>query len=177
MSTAWSEYDPAWPDQARKAIEELHGVLPGVFERIEHIGSTSVPGLAAKAVIDLMAPVGDLEQVAARRDVLEELGYQLTETGMTGRLFFARDTDGRRTHHLHVVTADNWDTQNERLLRDHLLRYPEDAERYAALKRRLVEEHGVGGDEYTRAKTDLIQELVDRARDERGLPRVPVWED
>jgi GrpB-like predicted nucleotidyltransferase (UPF0157 family) len=65
--------------------------------------------------------------------------------------------------------------RNERLLRDHLLTHPADRDRYATLKRALMDEFGPG-DAYTRGKTELIQELTDAARAERGLPSVPVWE-
>lgn len=89
--------------------------------------------------------------------------------------FFYRDTAGRRSHHLHVVTTETWMTRNERLLRDHLVTHPEAVQAYGDLKRRLAAQ-GLVGEDYTRAKTALIQDLVDAARDARGLPRVAVWE-
>jgi GrpB-like predicted nucleotidyltransferase (UPF0157 family) len=83
---------------------------------------------------------------------------------------------GQRAYHLHVVTTDTWDTRNQRLPRDYLRAHPEDARRYGELKQRLAAEQ-TGGDEYTKAKTELIQELTDRARADRGLPPAPVWEE
>jgi len=77
---------------------------------------------------------------------------------------------------LHVVQATTFATRNQLLLRDYMRRHPDDAARYGALKRRLAALHDDGAD-YTRAKTDLIQELTDKARGERGLPPVPVWEE
>jgi GrpB-like predicted nucleotidyltransferase (UPF0157 family) len=152
------EYDEAWPVRAAAARAEL--IPLGVFDAVEHIGSTSVPGLAAKPVIDLMAAAASLDQVAAAQDALAGLGYRFFDTGMGGRLFYYRDENGQRA----------------RLLRDHLRAYPDDARRYAELKQRLAAEH-TDGTEYTRAKTELIQELTDRARADRGLPSVPVWEE
>jgi GrpB-like predicted nucleotidyltransferase (UPF0157 family) len=166
------EYDEAWPVRAVAARAEL--IPLGVFDAIEHIGSTSVPGLAAKPVIDLMAAVASLDRVP--EDALAGLGYHKFDTGMPGRLFYYRDADGRRDCQLHVVPAGSWETSNERLLRDHLRGHPDDARRYAELKRRLATEH-TDGLAYTKAKTELIQELTDRARAARGLPSVPVWED
>jgi len=167
------DYDEKWGALAALARVEL---LPlEVFEAVEHIGSTSVPGLAAKPVIDLMA-AADLGAVAAREGDLARLGYQRFDTGMPGRLFYFRDENGRRAYQLHVVPAGSWETNNERLFRDHLREHPEDARRYAELKWRLAAEH-TDGLAYTRAKTELIQELTDRARAARGLPSVPVWED
>jgi GrpB-like predicted nucleotidyltransferase (UPF0157 family) len=169
-----AEYDETWPVRAAAAGAELTAL--GLFAAVEHIGSTSVPGLAAKPVIDLMAAAADLDAVAAREDALAGLGYHRFETGMPGRLFYYRDKDGQRDCQLHVVPSGTWDTRNERLLRDHLRDHPGDARRYAELKQRLAAEH-TDGTAYTKAKTELIQELTDRARADRGLPPVPVWEE
>jgi GrpB-like predicted nucleotidyltransferase (UPF0157 family) len=170
------EYDAAWPELAAGAGAELQAVVPGLFPVIEHIGSTSVPGLAAKPIIDLMAATADLDRVVEQEGALHRIGYLRQDTGMPGRLFYCRDRDGRRTHHLHVVEASTLATRNELLLRDYLRAHPDDAARYASLKQRLSAE-SPSGDSYTRAKTELIQELTDSARAERGLPSAPVWEE
>jgi GrpB-like predicted nucleotidyltransferase (UPF0157 family) len=176
VPTAFVDYDPAWAQLADRAAAELRATVPDLFTVIEHIGSTSVPGLAAKPIIDLMAAADSLEAVVAHDGELLGIGYQRQDTGMPGRLFYGRDTDGRRTHHLHVVPAGTFGERNEPLLRDYLRRYPDEAARYGDLKRRLAAE-GMEGEDYTRAKTELIQQLTDRARAELGLPSVPVWEE
>ncbi|MFI7272680.1 GrpB family protein [Streptomyces sp. NPDC049879] len=178
MSIEISEYDPRWPARAALAVEELRAVAPGLFAEIEHVGSTSVPGLAAKPVIDLMACVERLDDVTPEREAaIASLGYRREDAGMPDRIFFPRDdAAGVRTHHLHVVLLDGWPTRNQRLLRDHLRAHPEAAGEYAALKRGLAagESDGMA---YTRGKTALIQRLVDRERAARGLPLVSVWEE
>jgi GrpB-like predicted nucleotidyltransferase (UPF0157 family) len=169
------DYDPEWPRQAAVVIDALRAAALGLFAAIEHIGSTAVPGLAAKPVIDLMAAVPDLETVRTRQNLLGDMGFHPHENGMTDRLLYVR-ADGRvRSHILHVVTLESWPTRNQRILRDFLLTHPEDAARYAQLKREIVAT-GTRPGEYARAKTELIQELTDRARAERGLPPEPVWE-
>ncbi len=168
-------YDPAWPGLAADAAAELTQALPGAFAVIEHIGSTAVPGLAAKPVIDLMAATGDLVVVRRCEEALAGLGYVRHHNGMTDRLLYVRAPDSVRTHILHVVTLDSWPTRNQRLLRDYLRGHPADAARYGAMKREIVAA-GVGPARYAMAKTELIQELTDRARAELGLPSVPVWE-
>jgi GrpB-like predicted nucleotidyltransferase (UPF0157 family) len=172
------EYDHSWRSQGIEARGELTDAVPGLFLEVEHVGSTSVPGLTAKPVIDLMASVTTLDDVTADREaVLERLGYRLQETGMPQRLFYYRATaDGRRSHHLHIVTADTWDTRNERLFRDHLRSHPEVAAEYGELKRRAAAEED-DGLAYTKRKTELIQRAVDHERAARGLPIVPVWEE
>jgi len=173
-----AEYDPSWPGAGARARVELTGAMPGLFLDVEHVGSTAVPGLAAKPVIDLMASVASLDDVTSGREaVLARLGYRLQETGMPERLFYFRsDAGGRRTHHLHVVAAGTWETRNERLFRDHLRAHPEVAAQYGELKRRAA----AGADDglaYTMCKTELIQRAVDAERAARGLPLVPVWEE
>lgn len=168
-------YDPAWPAQAAEAIMDVREALAGTITEIEHIGSTAVPGLAAKPVIDLMAAAEQFAAVEAREEALSRLGYRRDHNGMANRLLYVRGDDRRRTHHLHVVTLESWPSRNQRILRDHLRKYPADAARYAQLKQSLAAT-GASSDTYTEAKTELIRELTDRARAERGLPAAPVWE-
>lgn len=174
-ATAIVDYDPHWPAMASAAMAQLQDASPGLFTRIEHIGSTSVPGLAAKPVIDLMAATASLREVRGREHVLARLGFTPHTNGMNDRLLYVRTTDGARTHILHVVTEASWPTRNQRILRDYLRSHPEEAARYAELKRELATAAPTPGD-YTEAKTAFIQELTDRARGERGLPTQPVWE-
>ncbi|MEV6928172.1 GrpB family protein [Dactylosporangium sp. NPDC051485] len=169
------EYDSAWPALAAREIGELRAALAGRIADVEHVGSTAVPGLAAKPVIDLMAAADDLDAVAHHEDVLGSMGYARIETGMPERLFYRREGTPV-AYHLHVVPAPTWATRNERLLRDHLLATPADRDAYARLKHELA---GTTGDglEYTRGKTALIQRMVDEARAARGLQPVDVWEE
>jgi len=176
MTVEIQDYDPAWPDIARRAIDEVTAAYPdGVITVAEHVGSTAVPGLAAKPVIDLMAATEDLDAVAAREQVLFELGYRRIEPSMPERLFYRREGEPV-AYHLHVVALSSWDTRNQRLLRDHLRQNPADRDAYAALKRSLASSEA-DGDSYTHGKTALIQRMVDAARAERGLPSVDVWEE
>ena len=170
-----THYDPAWPGLATEAIVELVAALPTVLVEIEHIGSTSVAGRAAKPIIDLMAATADLTTFAEREPALVELGYRRHDNVMADRLLYERDNHGVRTHILHVVSLESWPTRNQRFLRDYLRAHPSDAERYAELKRAIAAS-GIAVGDYSREKTALIQELTDRARAERGLPSVPVWE-
>lgn len=173
--------DPRWTEIAAALIDELRCTLPQAWEQFEHIGSTSVPGLPAKPVIDLMVSTADLDDViGSEKEKLAPLGYVRLETGMTGRLFYRREPGTAPADtvavHLHIVPVHTWATQNERLLRDLLLVDPDAARRYGDLKRRLADEI-TDSLAYTRAKTALIQELVDKARESQGLPPVDVWED
>ncbi|HEY1574550.1 MAG TPA: GrpB family protein [Pseudonocardiaceae bacterium] len=171
------DYDPAWPARYDQQRDAILAVDSGWIVAIEHFGSTSVPGLAAKPVIDIAVAVRDVdEDGAGLADAVRSLGYVPFDAGMPGRLLLTRDEDGVRAQHLHIVPVDRWDLMKERLMRDWLLTHPVDRDRYAELKREVAES-GADGLEYTRAKTALVQELVDAARAERGLPSEPVWEE
>jgi len=172
------DYDPAWP--AHFAVEQavLAELLQLSADAIEHVGSTAIPGLCAKPVIDIMACLPSFSAAEQYLPVLRERGYTLIETGMRDRLFLRRPVrDGRPMLHLHLVGEAAWGERNERLLRDYLRNHPELAKEYGVLKRALAERFAQDSLAYTRAKTDFVQGIVDAARDARGLPRVPVWED
>ena len=170
------DYDPDWPRRASAAADALRAAAPGLFVDLEHIGSTAVPGLAGKPVIDLMAAVRDLADAHPHEPALTRLGFRPHDNGMTDRLLYVRiAADGIRSHILHVVTQDSWPIRNQRILRDYLRAHPEEAARYAELKRALMAA-GTSARDYSCAKTALVQELTDRARVERGLLPEPVWE-
>lgn len=167
-------YQSSWPLVFAAEAAELRGIAP-VLSVLEHIGSTAVPGLAAKPVIDMMAAVEALEAVTPVLPALGKRGYALVETGMRDRLFLHRP--GAPGVNLHIVTLASWPERNERLMRDALTADPMAAADYAALKRRLAETHGGDIAAYTRAKTDFVQGIINAARDRLGLPRGPVWEE
>ncbi|GLY35943.1 hypothetical protein Amsp01_019670 [Amycolatopsis sp. NBRC 101858] len=169
-----SPYNPAWPALFAAARTEILTAAGGRLTEIEHIGSTSVPGLAAKPIIDIAALAPDLDAVPP--ELFDGLGYRAEDFGAPGRLLFVRRDGDVRTHHLHIFPPGNWTHNKERVMAAHLRKYPEEARRYGELKQRLAAS-GMTGDAYTRAKTALIQELSDAARAERGLPPAPVWEE
>jgi GrpB-like predicted nucleotidyltransferase (UPF0157 family) len=144
---------------------------------LEHVGSTAVPGLAAKPIIDMMAAVAELQDGLDCLEPLAALGYEKIETGMQGRLFLRKiDPQQGCSFNLHIVESASWPERNERLLRDYLRTHPTDAQAYGELKQNLALEYSRDGSSYTKAKTAFIQSVMDRARDERGLPRINVWE-
>lgn len=170
-------YDPRWPSIYAAERDLLLSVSGGAFLAFEHIGSTAVPGQRAKPIIDMMAALETLQDDALLAS-LAGLGYELTETGMRGRLFLRRsEPESGQVYHLHLVEFPTWEERKERLMRDHLRRHPETVEAYGALKDALAVTHANDMPGYTRAKTAFIQGVIDRERDARGLPRVDVWEE
>jgi GrpB-like predicted nucleotidyltransferase (UPF0157 family) len=170
------DYDLAWPGLFVVQRDAILGVADGLILAIEHIGSTAVPGLAAKPIIDIAVAVGSVDVDGATLvDAVRPLGYVFFDARMPGRSMCTRDENGARAQHLHILPVSRWELLKERLMRDWLLAHPVDRDRYAALKIELGSR--LSGEDYTRAKTDFVQEMVDAARAERGLPSEPVWEE
>jgi GrpB-like predicted nucleotidyltransferase (UPF0157 family) len=169
-------YDPGWPESFRREKAHLEACLPrGLIVRIEHFGSTAVPGLAAKPIVDLLVEVSDLAAARERiAPVLEAQGYDYfwrPTHGDDGPPFYAwfikRDPrSGARTHHVHMVGggpefASHW----ERLLfRDHLIAHPEVARDYERLKRELAGASKSDRVAYTQGKSKFIERETAEAR-------------
>jgi len=164
---ALSAHDPAWAQAFELERARLMALLPGVFLAIEHIGSTAVPGLVAKPVIDLMAAVESLHGVDALIDQLCENGYTTSHefnATLADRKWLMRWRDGRRTHHLHIVVRGGAPWHDRLAFRDALRRDHPLADRYARLKTELAVRHQADREAYTEAKADFVREAVESSR-------------
>ena len=159
------DYDPAWPQRFRDVAGPLRQALRDVALRIDHIGSTSVPGLAAKPVIDIQISVAELEPVDPFRVPLQSLGYVYRETNPERTKRYFREPPGQPRTHIHVRRAGSFSEQFPLLFRDYLRAHPPAAEEYAAIKRRLAAQHPHDGLAYTNAKADFCWALIHRADD------------
>ncbi|MEX2238517.1 MAG: GrpB family protein [Dehalococcoidia bacterium] len=169
------DYDPEWPrlfeEEKARILEACGEWLAG----IEHIGSTSVPGLPAKPIIDIMPGLRRLEDGANCIAPLKALGYQyLGEYGIPDRLYFNRGVP--RSHHVHMyeVHKGQWDWHL--LFRDYLRKYPEVAQNYARLKYKLSAQHHDDVNVYAEAKSEFVDDVIALAAAELGVPaprRVP----
>ena len=170
-------YDSRWPDLYAVERERILSACPGAFVAFEHIGSTAVPGLQSKPIIDMMAAVVTLAGSGPLVEALNPLGYEVFDMGMRGRLFLRRYTLQSGRFHLHIVEQSTWDERKERHMRDYLLVHPDAAQAYGALKENLAQLHAQDSLAYTKAKTAFVQSVIDQVQDARGLPRFDVWED
>ena len=159
--------DPEWPESFVRARDQLIERLgPGAFRAIEHTGSTSVPGLPAKPIVDMNAGVDDLGVVASFETALEELGY-VPWFGAEGRISFAlRDSAGRTTHHLHIVIFDGPLWRDNLAFRDALRSSDADRTAYLRLKRELAARFD-DTRSYSAAKSDFVQAVLAKWR-QRG---------
>ena len=167
-------YDPRWPELFRREKEHLMSCLPAdLVRRVEHFGSTAVPGLAAKPVVDMLVEVSDLEATRARiAPVLEARGYDYfwrPTHGDDGPPFYAwfikRDSGTAiRTHHIHMVEANFVEHWDRLLFRDYLIAHPAATREYQALKFRLASEHPNDRVAYTEGKTEFVVRVTEQAR-------------
>lgn len=170
-------YDPRWPDRFTEEKEHLSACLPAdLIRRIEHFGSTAVPGLAAKPVVDMLVEVTSLPETKRRIvPILEAKGYDYfwrPTHGEDGPPYYAwfikRDEKGTRTHHIHMVEAGFTEHWDRLLFRDYLIAHPAIAKEYEALKLELAATTAHARVAYTNAKGDFIQRVTQEAKQSSG---------
>ena len=157
-------YGPHWPASFEMLRKRVAPVLGELAVRIEHVGSTSVPGLAAKPVIDLDVLLRTAAELPEAIHRLEAIGYEHEgDKGIVGRhAFRARDPDDI-PHHLYVCVPECAEFARHVALRDYLRSHPDDARRYGELKTQLAARHPEDVNAYMAGKDALVRELVARA--------------
>jgi len=158
-------YDSAWPAQFDAERERLRGIL-GHATPIEHIGSTSVPGLVAKPILDIVIGVSALPEIEAKIPDLEERGYEYVakfEAELPERRYFRKHDGTRTTVHVHAVVTGGDFWKRHMAFRDHLRAHPAIAQEYAQLKLGLARKHAHDRDAYTDAKSPFIRRVEAQA--------------
>jgi GrpB-like predicted nucleotidyltransferase (UPF0157 family) len=158
-----ADYDPAWPGLALVESARLADGFGAALLRVEHVGSTSVPGLAAKPVVDLCPVVTTLADLDRRQRGVEELGYEwLGEFGIPLRRYCRRDINGVRRFQLHCFAEGTEELYRMLAFRDYLRVHPAEADAYAAVKRGAAAVHPTDMLAYNDAKSGWL--LACRAR-------------
>ena len=156
-----ADYAAAWPAAFEVERARLESILaPWLAGRIEHIGSTAVPGLCAKPVIDIMAPVHSLDASRPAIDAAVAAGYVYAAYKAESMHWFCKPSPGHRTHHLHLLPLDSALWQQRLAFRDALRRSPALAGEYAALKRQLAARFRFDREAYTEAKGPFIERVL-----------------
>jgi len=159
-----ADYDAEWPTRFTEERARLAQAFGDEAVLIEHIGSTSVPGLAAKPIIDVVVAARQLPLPVGRIAAMEALGYEhLGEYGIAGRVYFRRRSPLPRTHHVHVYAAGSDRIADHLALRDHLRAHPAEAAHYAELKRELASQ-SLDAAAFQSGKSAFIAETLERAR-------------
>ncbi|MFC2055420.1 GrpB family protein [Chloroflexota bacterium] len=166
------QYDPRWLELFEQERRHLLSCLPtDLVKSIEHFGSTAVPGLPAKSIVDILVEVTSLDDTKQRiAPILEEQGYDYFWRPSFGddippfyAWFIKRDKNGNRTHHIHMVEShfEHWDRL---LFRDYLIDNPDVAHEYSNLKMKLSNAHQNNRVAYTQAKSDFIRRVTETAK-------------
>ncbi len=170
-------HNPEWSqladEEAKQILEQLSIPVIGIY----HIGSTSIPGIKAKPILDFVMEVADLDEIIRSAEALEELGYlSKDEYGIPGRQFFTKDTNGERSHHLHVFQKGHPDIERHLVFRDFLRANPKAAHEYELIKEKLAKRFPKESGNYTEAKSDFILSMDEVARywlEQKGFMKEP----
>jgi GrpB-like predicted nucleotidyltransferase (UPF0157 family) len=151
-------YDPEWPARFEAEAARVREALGDVAVRIEHYGSTSVPGLAAKPIVDIQLSVPRLEPMEPYREPLEQLGYAFVDLPGNERMpFFGWPAERPRLFNMHVVEAGSPEERRHLAFRDRLRADPVVRDEYVALKHELATRHPHDVDAYADAKTEFVE--------------------
>lgn len=162
-------HNPDWSKMFAMEAERLYRVLdPDIVVDIQHFGSTSIPGLSAKPIIDILIGVTSLSDAKKFIPILEKMGYAYwSEDPRPDGYFLVKGLppNGPRTHHVHIteIGSDRW----QRLLfRDYLRTHPKEMKRYEKLKIELSKKYKIDREVYTAAKTEYVQSVMEKAKKE-----------
>jgi GrpB-like predicted nucleotidyltransferase (UPF0157 family) len=159
------EYDPAWPERfasERALLERV--VAPWLLSGVHHVGSTAVPGLAAKPIVDIMVGVRDLEEARAAIPLLEAESYCYFPYREYFH-WFCKPSEAQRDFHMYLIEPTHPQWRARLAFRDRLRADPKMAAEYEALKRRLADEHHGDREAYTDAKTAFVERVVAESLD------------
>ena len=158
-------HDAAWAHEFAREAQLIERALGDILVDLQHIGSTAIPGIVAKPVIDLLGAVTSIAALDAATPHLESLGYEaLGEFGLAGRRYFRKDNAaGVRTHQLHAYAAGSPDFQRHMDFRDYLRAHDDVARAYASLKQDLARQSEGDMRAYSKGKTQFIRDVEHRA--------------
>ena len=156
-------YDPQWSREFAEERVQLEKTIGGHILSIDHIGSTSIPGLCAKPIIDILIGLDSFANGSKCISGLEQLGYTFRgENGIPGRHYFRKGSP--RTLHMHMFERDSQDWQQHILFRDYLRTHPTERDHYAELKAALAKQFPENRERYLEGKSDFIQNIIQLAK-------------
>lgn len=163
-------YQRGWKDLFEREADLLHSALGEKALRIEHIGSTAIPGMLAKPIIDIMVAVVSLAEAAKLIPVVESLGYEYKpHDTIPERIFFAKESSPEhRTHHLNLTALGSGFWTNQLAFRDYLRAHDEIAAEYVDLKKRIDEQYAQAHQLDREAKSEFVAQVLELAEKENG---------
>lgn len=156
-------YQREWNDLFEREATNIQKILKGELLETHHIGSTSVNGMKAKPVIDIMVTVQNIDQIEKYNPSMAIIGYQSKgENGLAGRRYFEKGGD-QRTHHVHIYQAGNPEVVRHIAFRDYLRSHPEVAKQYSDVKQDLANRFPYDAESYINGKAPLVSEIEKQA--------------
>ncbi|QFF99649.1 GrpB family protein [Psychrobacillus glaciei] len=156
-------YSADWKDRFKEEAEQLQKIFGSEMITIHHIGSTSVNGLSAKPIIDLMPVVRDINNMDAFNDAMIAIGYEPKgENGLSGRRYFQKGGDNR-THHVHIYEMNSPEIKRHLAFREYLRKHPKVAKDYGQLKEKLAKQFPYDVESYINGKEQLATEIEEKA--------------
>ncbi len=158
-------HNPRWRDAFEREAEHVAAALGESVVAVHHIGSTAIPDIYAKPVVDMLIEVRDITAVDGRSSAMKSLGYTVMgEYGISGRRYFRKDDQaGTRTRQIHAFAAGSAQVRRHLAFRDYMLAHPGEAQEYSELKKRLAQHHPQSMDAYIDGKDGFIKEIDRRA--------------
>ena len=165
------DYDPHWIAEFEKESAMLARIFGQRLLDIQHIGSTAVPNLAAKPIIDILIVLDSTGDINSFNSFMEALGYRVRGEcldaiipGTPGRFYFTKETNGVRSHHVHVYAKGHWEICDKLAFRDYLRTHSNKATAYGELKRRIAALHRFDNIGYMHAKDGFVKSTLLEAR-------------
>ena len=156
--------DRGWRDAFEAEAARLRSILGENLLEIHHIGSTAISGIAAKPIIDILPVVREIERQDEMTTEMTASGYRAWgEFGLSGRRYFTREKNGKRTHNVHVYAVGNPEITRHLAFRDYMNAHPEEARAYGLLKEKLAQEFRTDFEAYMDGKHAFVQERERRA--------------
>ncbi len=162
-------YDPTWTEMLQQEAFKIVKIFGSELISIHHIGSTAIPGLSGKPIIDILLVVRNIDKVETFNSVMIQWGYEPQgEYGIPGRYLFFKGGDTRRTHHVHTYEPSHSEVTKLLDFRDYLIAHPQEIQRYGSLKAELAQQfpHDISG--YRAGKSPFITEINRKAHEWRA---------
>ena len=163
-------YNPEWADMFKVEASRITAFLGKEVQEIHHIGSTAIPSITAKPIIDILVVVHDINKIDKYNQVMINQGYiPMGEYGIPRRRFFIKGSDSNRTYHVHIFQTGDANIERHLNFRDYLIAHPEEAKAYSHLKEQLAKNFAEDIEGYMGGKSSFIKEIDRKARDCRNI--------
>lgn len=156
-------YNPAWEKSFAKEAKKIAAVFSDDALDIQHVGSTAIPGIVAKPIVDIGVTVSSLKQARKYIDSLQAIGYTLKlNDPRAERLFFTKGPEEKRTHYLHIGESDHDYIADMVTFRDYLRNNPDEAHKYSELKKKLAVAYADKREVYTAQKEAFVKNILEK---------------